>query len=347
MATLHDVAKAAGVSATTVSYVINNRTGHFSDATRNQVLKAMKSVGYIPNSVARSLVLNRTETFGILLSSVLDEPFNRALRAGQSVLNKAGYDVIVTETQSSEDREQQALANMLSRRVDGILFISGSRQMDYSHFEEFMKSGTPIVVVNRYLPEGLADQVIIDNKTGVRDIVTHLAAQGHERIGCLHNRLTGPAATMANRQRVEGYLEGMRNANLPVDEKWMVAVNFGSDYGVKSGSEAARRLLTEERLTAFVCVNDFIAVGVYRTAITLGLRVPEDVAITGHDNTILTRYHTPEITSVAQPISEASTLAAKRLLTLVGSSSSAKPGQWTQVLPTSPMIRASSIFQRN
>jgi LacI family transcriptional regulator len=346
LATLHDVAKAAGVSATTVSYVINNRTGHYSDATRIQVLKAMKSVGYIPNSVARSLVLNRTETFGILLSSILDEPFNRALRAGQSVLNKAGYDVIVTETQSNVDREQQALANMLSRRVDGILFISGSRHMDYGHIKEFLKSGTPMVVVNRYLPEGITDQVIIDNKVGVREIIAHLAAQGHERIGCLHNRLQGPTASMANKQRVEGYLEGMRAADLPVNENWMASCAFGNDYGVQSGSEAARKLLTEEGLTALVCVNDFIAAGAYRTAVSLGLRVPDDVAVTGHDNTILTRYHTPEITSVAQPITEASAQAAKRLLTLVGGGSSAKPGQWMQVLPTTSIIRASSTYQR-
>jgi LacI family transcriptional regulator len=346
LATLHDVARAAGVSATTVSYVINNRTGHFSDDTRIQVLKAMKSVGYIPNSVARSLVLNKTETFGILLSSVLDEPFNRALRAGQSVLNKAGYDVIVTETQSSVDREQHALANMLSRRVDGILFISGSRQMDHSHITEFVKSGTPLVMVNRYLPEGVTDQVIIDNYIGVKQIVAHLIAQGHKRIGCLHNKTTGPTATVAVKQRVQGYLDGMRAADLPVDEKWMMVCNYTTDYGVQAGSEAARRLLTEERLTALVCVNDFIAVGVYRTAIELGMRVPEDVAITGHDNTILTRYHTPEITSIAQPISEASTLAAKRLLTLVGNGSSINPGQWTQVLPTEPVIRTSSLYNR-
>lgn len=343
MATLRDVARAAGVSVTTVSYVLNDRKGRFSPETKERVFAALDEVGYIRNTVARSLVRNRTDTIGVLIPNLTDETFSRALRAAQHVLSAHGYDVIVTDTRGEVERERQSLNNMRERRVDGLLFISASRIAPSDHLFEFAQRGAPLVVINRHLPLDSIDQVIIDNISGTRAAVFHLAEQGHRRIGCIHLPLAGASATRANLDRVQGFRDGMAALGFEVREEWVAAGRYGEDLGARSGYEQALRILSGDRPTAIVCTNDYLAIGAFQAARELGLRVPDDVALTGHDNTTLARLYSPSLTSIVHPTSEAGEEAATRLLERLSPNSDAKDDRpWSKTLETRLIVRASS-----
>ncbi len=315
MATIRDIARLAGVSKSTVSNVLNGNVGTYSEETRRKVVAAMRALNYRPNAVARSLASNQTSTVGVLLSDIGREPYARALQVIEGVLSRRGYNIVVANTFNDPLREERAVENLLERRIDGLLFVSFSGAGPNDHLVELAESTFPLVVINRAVPRGLMDSVHIDNSRGVADAVAHLARLGHRNVGCIHLPLEGPKKTVAGTERMAGFRQGMEQASLPLRLEWIREAQPGEVNGLRSGFLAATELLSRHpKITALVCANDYIAIGAIRAAWRLGRRVPVDLAVVGHDHTVAGRYHVPSVSTVAQPMTEAATVAAARLL---------------------------------
>ncbi|HEX9116046.1 MAG TPA: LacI family DNA-binding transcriptional regulator, partial [Anaerolineae bacterium] len=308
---MREVAERAGVSTSTVSHVING-TRHVRRALAIRVQSAMVELGYQPNAVARSLRRKETRTLGMVLPDSANPFFAALARAIEDVCSARGYSLILTNSAGDSDREIRNVNVLLARQVDGLIFVAA----DLGNADLLrLLTTVPVVVMDRELagspldsgpPE--VDAVMIDNLAGGYTATRHLIDLGHQRIACV----TGYSATTPSGERVVGFRKALVEAGLPVHERLIVR----GDFGFRTGYLAAQQLLSRnEPPTAIFACNDQMAIGVIAAAVSLGVRVPEDLSVVGFDGIELGAYTLPPLTTMAQPISRLGQLAAELLLT--------------------------------
>jgi len=304
VATIRDVARAAQVSTSTVSHVING-TRYVSPDTRERVLQAMAELNYSPNRLARSLRNNRTLTLGVLLPNSANPFFAELLLGIENVCFERGYNIIMGNASDDPQRELEYLQVLLSRQVDGILLISTGA---YNESLALLASHeTPVVMVDRTADIPTVDEILTANKQGGVLATEYLLGLGHRRIGCI----TGPSYLTPSAERVEGYTEALQTAGVPLDEALIV----NGDFLHESGYRATRQLLAlPVPPTAIFACNDLMAVGAICALHEAGLGVPEDVSVVGYDDIPLASYTVPRLTTIAQPAREIGQLAAERLI---------------------------------
>jgi LacI family transcriptional regulator len=291
MPTIHEVAKKARVSPTTVSHVINN-TRFVSEILRERVQRAMAELNYRPNALARSLRLGQTHTFGLILPDSANPFFAEIGHAIEAAAFERGYSVILCNTENDQTKELLYTNVLENRQVDGMIFVATGRNHDA--LSSIVKNGLPLVVVDRDLGSLSLDAVTTDNHQGGLIATRHLIERGHRIIGCI----TGPSDITPSAERVTGYSDAIKEINLELEETLLLR----GDFHVPSGLEAATRLLQRDpRPTALFVCNDMMAIGALHAAAKLGLRVPDDVAIVGFDDIELASYTIPPLTTVCQP----------------------------------------------
>ncbi len=308
--TIRDVAKAAGVSITTVSRALNG----YADVrpqTRKRILEIARRMNYRPSQVARSLVMNRTRTVGLLVSD-----FNKN-RAGQhflmdvltgvhDALAERGYDIHLVSTTTAQQRLVSYLDFCTERRFEGVI-VMGIR-LDDPYMHEVVESTLPSVTVDVPLISKHCGYVMTDNVNGARFAVRHLVARGHRKIGFVNGHRQ--AAVSVDRQR--GYEEGLRMAGLPVDPELI----YEADFSIEGGARGLQYLIGKG-VTAVFFASDMMAIGGLRAAQSMDLKVPRDVAIVGFDNIDLAEFVAPALTTVAQPRYEMGWSAAAMLLDML------------------------------
>ncbi len=294
MATIHDVARRARVSASTVSHVVNG-TRYVSEATRARVEGAIRALGFRPNALARSLRRGKSHTLGLILPDSANPFFAEIGRELQTSAFEAGFSVVLCNTENDREKERLYLNVLVRNQVDGILLVATDDRSDF--LEAMIGSELPLVTLDREATRPGLDSVIADHLSGGLLATRHLLALGHRRIACL----AGPARLSSSAQRLAGYRKALAGAGVrPLDE----LVHHG-DFHPESGWAAARRLLRGARPpTAVFACNDLMAIGVLRAADELGRRVPEDLAVVGYDDIELSRYTIPPLSTVAQPKQE-------------------------------------------
>ena len=304
MATIRDVARAAQVSMSTVSHVING-TRYVSPPTRQRVLQAMAELNYSPNRLARSLRNNRTLTLGVLLPNSANPFFAEVLLGIENACFERGYNIIMGNASDDPQRELEYLQVLLSRQVDGILLISTGA---YNESLALLASHeTPVVMVDRTADIPTVDEILTANKQGGLLATEYLLGLGHRRIGCI----TGPSYLTPSADRVAGYREALGAAGVPLDEALVVT----GDFQHESGYRACRQLLAlPEPPTAIFACNDLMAVGAICALHEAGLAVPDDVSVVGYDDIPLASYTVPRLTTIAQPARAIGQLAAERLI---------------------------------
>jgi LacI family transcriptional regulator len=286
---MRDVARKAQVSIKTVSRVVNKQ-GEVSDETRQRVLAAIEELGYRPSKVARALVTQRTDTFGLILSDITN-PFFSELACG--VLNAAqakGYDVFLCNSGARVEAEMRALYSLVDHNVDGVIIFPSWRNIE--RLKTFAERNRPLVVINRILEEHPSiGRIWTDNHGGAKLAVDYLAGKGHTTIGMLAGYSSSPRII----RRVHGFREALTDHGLPVVDEWIVTCV----PVVKHGYRATRRLLSRHpEITALFAYNDLLAVGAIRACQELGRRVPDDCAIVGFDGIQLASLVTPALTTV-------------------------------------------------
>lgn len=315
-ATIKDVALKAGVSKSTVSNVLNQHPGKATPATVQRVFKAIEELGYRPNAIARSLVRQRTDVVGVIVANINQAPYPAAVRGISDRLGENGYSILLSSNDNNPKKEQTLLRVLHERQVDGIIVVSQSGQGDNQHLIELADKGVPIVVVNRFNSSFENMSVInIDNTSGARLATERLISLGHRRIAFISAYTTGPYANKAAIQRSSGFYDAMHHAGLVPDPNLVREADYRRDGGRGAGYQLMLAMLqTVNRPTAVFCANDFMAFGVMEAARELGLRTPDDLAVIGHDNSMIAEFCTPSLTSVEQPMYEAGVAAADMLV---------------------------------
>lgn len=302
--TLEDVAQVAGVSHMTVSRVINNQTG-VSDDTRQRILDVIEQLGYRPSRIARSLVMDKTFTIGLLVPDITNPYFAEVMRGIEDVAWENDYHVLLANTNENPARERAMFKKLEEAAIDGVVICS-SRLPDDELFA-LIRRQRAASVINRPVPLELASAVLIDPNSENRNIraARHLIRSGRKRIGYVY--LTRSAISAA----VEDFMAVVQNAGAAVNPSWY----RGSKPTWEAGYKVAHELLVDHpELDAIVGGNDLVALGTMRAAIELGRRIPDDLAVTGGDDILMARVAHPSLTTFRSPKYEVGANAARLLL---------------------------------
>lgn len=293
--TILDVARAAGVSKSTVSNVIRE-TGSISAETRSRVRAAIEQVGYRPNAVARSLVRQRTTTVGIVVGDLANLFYSELAKLVERHTSAAGYAAMICNTDGHPESERLRVGSLLEQRVAGIVMLQFSG--DGEVLDEVRRRGVPLVVVSGWEPA--SDWVAVDDAAGVELGVRHLLELGHRRIAYLSSELVEPSADAA---RMTGYRRALSGHGIEPDPaltlRWEHPAYLRDDAALRAG--VARLLASDEPPTAFSVSNDLVAVDLLETLEGLGLRVPEDVSVVGFDDIAIAGLARVSLTTIAHP----------------------------------------------
>lgn len=305
MATMKDVARLAGVSTSTVSHVINNDR-FVSDAIREKVDAAIKTLNYAPSALARSLKINQTRTIGMLITASTNPFYSELVRGVERSCFERGYSLVLCNTEGDEQRMNRNLETLMQKRVDGLLLLCTETHQPSQEIMHRYPS-IPTVMMDWAPFDGDSD-LIQDNSLFGGDMATqYLIDKGYTRIACI----TGPLDKTPARLRLEGYREAMIRAGLTIREGYEIE----SDFEFGGGFEAMQSLLAmNARPQAVFIGNDAMAVGAYQALYQAGLKIPEDMAIVGYDDIELARYMTPPLTTIHQPKDELGELAIDVLI---------------------------------
>ena len=303
MATIADVARVAGVSSATVSYVLNG-TRKVRPETAESVRSAIEQVGYIQNTLARSLATARTLSIGVAISSVSNPYFTEILQGIEAEAVARGYSLLVADPRDDPEHELHVVSHLHQRRIDGIVLAPSpepSRTMRYLAEHE-----VPTVLADRVVAAGY-DQVSTDNTGSTASLVDHLAALGHRRIGFV----SGLAGLSTTEERLAGYREGMRRNGLDADPELCQEGASASE----SARRAATALLTSPSpATAIIAANNAMTIGTMQAVRDLGRTVPDDVALVAFDDFPWADLFAPRLTAIAQPSREIGAEALRLLL---------------------------------
>ena len=309
--TLKQIAEALGISAMTVSRVINNKK-NVDEKTRKKVLEKARSMGYTPNYLAKSLVSNKSFTIGVVVPEISHSFFPEVIRGIEEVAYQEDYQLILTHSAEDTEREKAAIETLRSKRVDGIMISCSQFTKDLSYFKELRSSGLPVVFFDRCLEDAGFSCVGVDDKAAAKRITQHLIDHGYTRIA----HLKGAQGLSIGQRRLEGFREAMRDSDLKVDEEWIVE----SGLQEKGGYEAMKKLLelpAEKRPRAVFAVNDPAAFGAIEAIREGGLTIPDDIAIVGFSDDIRAELLSVPLTTVQQPAYEVGKKAAETLLNII------------------------------
>src|SRR6266511_3695973 len=330
--TIQDVAVDAGVSAMTVSRVINE-SPRVSAATRERVEASIAKLGYVPNRLARGLIQRKTHAFGVIVPDVANPFFTLVVRGVEQVAWRAGYHVILCDTQGDLARERGYLEDMVAFQVDGVL-IAPVGDRSRPQLRLLTRNNVPLVLIDRSITGFDGDLVQGDSVAGARQLVEHLIGLGHRRIGMI----TETTDVSTARDRFQGYREALEGAGIEVDPE-LVAESSAIDPDV--ACEATSRLLAlADPPSAIFAVNNIAVVGVVEAARQHGLEIPDDLGLVCFDDIEHVSRLYPFLTVMAQPAETFGTIATQLLLDRL----SGRVGQRRRivVLPADLIVRKSS-----
>ncbi len=325
--TIKDVADLAKVHAATASRALNPQTrDKVSARTANRILEAAKSLGYAPNSAARSLRTKTSSVAGVIIPDLRNPVFPPIVRGIEDALRGAGYMALLGNTDGDVERENELLLAMRGRQTDGFILATGRRA------DSAPPDGVPTVLVNRRTDAGDIPSVTSDNAAGVHATVRMLAELGHTRIA----HVAGPQDLSTGWERYRAFLDAMEAHGLDSDP---ARIRFAAAFTEDAGRDAAIDL--PDDITAIIAGNDLIALGCYQALETNGLSCPTDVSVVGFNDMPFTSTQRPSLTTVRIPHYDMGFEAARLLLERISSPSA--PAKRV-VLPVE-LIRRDSVVK--
>jgi DNA-binding LacI/PurR family transcriptional regulator len=327
-----DIAKALQVSPSTVSRALNDHPS-ISRETKARVMEFASRVGYEKNLHAFSLIRQKTNTIGVILPGATDYFFSRILNGIKSVLEPAGYRLIIMQSNDEYHTETEYIRYMEAIRVDGLLFSPSSQTRDYKHLHVLLKKKIPFVNFDRGLENMDCFQVLSDDEQGAFGAVQHLFDIGCRRIA----HIAGPGNLLNANNRRRGYERALKSNGLKADETLVMPAGFNTDSSI----DPARALLGRaDRPDGIFAVNDAIALGCIAVAQDLGVAIPESLAIVGFDDEAYSKYFSPSLSTVRNPIFEMGSTAAELCLQQIREDN--PPLFETHILKPELIIRSSS-----
>jgi LacI family transcriptional regulator, galactose operon repressor len=304
--TIHDVAKAAGVSVSTVSRVQNDKDD-VAPETYERVQRVISEMGYASSLAARGMRSRRTNVIGAIMPDVANPYCVEVMRGANQAIVQSDYDLLIYTTgniwrHGTTDQERRYVALLNGSITDGMIMVTPTAT-DFS-------TDAPVVAIDPNNESPNCPAIIATNRAGALAAMAYLTGLGHRRIG----HITGRLDLISANRRLRGYKEGLAAAGIPLDEK---LIQIG-DYLTECAVECARTLLSlDDPPTAIFAANDMSAMGVYQVAQERGLRIPQDLSVVGFDNLRESALLNPPLTTVDQFISKMGTIAIDMVVKLV------------------------------
>ncbi len=287
--TMRDVARLAGVSTSTVSAVLNASVP-VSAARKKRVMEAMAALDYHPDAIARGLKTGKTNAIGVVVPDITNAFYPEVVRGVEDAARRAGYAVLLCDSNENAANEDAHLVTLFSRRVDGVLLACCANSTAYA---TMVRRRFPMVFVDRIPPAATEGTVSSDNVQAGYAATRHLLELGHERIAML----AGNTALSPHHDRLEGFRKAMQEAHLPIRDEYLAC----GELQIQNGIEATQRLLKlTSPPTAIMVSNNKLLLGVLQSLDENRIPVPQQVSILGFDDFIWNRYFSPSITSIAQ-----------------------------------------------
>lgn len=289
--TIKDIAKSANVSTATVSKVINNKVDDISETTIKKVKKVIKEKNYTPNSLARSMVTKKTRTVGLIIPDVRNPFFTDLVRGAEDIANERGYNLFFCNTDNDLSKEIKYINTLEEKQVDGIA-LAGSANRD-PFIEKDVIINVPLVSLDRNVYFSyLKGKIEIDNYKGAYEAVKYLIELGHKDILLL----SGPLELKPSVERLEGYKGALKDNNIEINEDNIIIGTYDREFGKKVIEDLKDKI----KSTAIFCGNDLIAIGVVKSLLKLGYKIPEDISVVGFDDIYISSFFTPALTTVKQ-----------------------------------------------
>lgn len=317
--TIDDVAKMAGVSKTTVSRILNGNYSQATEETKEKVLKIIRELNYRPNPMARGLKQMRTNIIGIILSNLSNPFWSRVLEGVEDTCRQSGYSLMVCNSNEDSSREAELIEGLQMRQVDGI--IVNPTVNNQAMFEEIVDKKYPLIVINRRLQGVDVDDVVMDNIQGARLAVEHFIESGRRRPVCFVYR---PAGVSTWEERILGFREALQAGGLEVTDRSIVEVEYASGKAKDAVLAYFGRDAAPEE-DALFSTNNMMTLEILEGLGELGLRVPDDIALIGYDETVWAKHLNPPLTTVRQPAYEMGRIAAKNLIQKISNKTVRKP----------------------
>lgn len=331
--TRDDVARRAGVSSATVSYVINNGPRPVAEQTRQRVLQAIEDLGYEPSEVARSLKTKSTASIGLIISNIELNFFTRVARSVQDAAAALGSTVILANSDERPEREADYIRLMSSKRVDGLIIAPTGRNVELLH--SLQARGMPLVTIDRPVPSLQAPFVGIDNQAAAQEAVTYLVQAGHSKIGMV----AGLPDLQPVAERSLGFRSALAAAGLAVDEERIALVESHELVQYRRASLATTDLLQRcPDTTALFATNADLNVGVLYALHQLGVHYPQEISVVGFDDLEYFEIMPTPLTTVRQPAYRIGARAVEILSRMIGGES---PPAAPVLLETELIVRSS------
>jgi LacI family transcriptional regulator len=334
--TLKDIAKALGLSTSTVSRALRD-SNEISEETRKRVLEYAEKFHYHPNPAALGLKERRTRSIGVMVSEIANSFFSLAINGMESIAYARGYNVIITQTHESYDREVTNLQYLASRSMDGLLISLSAETKDTGHIKDIHDKGLPIVCFDRIAEDIATHKVMADNFRGAHDMVDHLIRTGYRRIAHLANA----RYLSITIERLEGYQKALEEHHIAVPPSYVQYCPHGGLLEPEIDKALEKLLSLKEKPEVIFAAGDKLSTGCLRLLKTKGIRVPEDMAMVGFSNSDLMDLLDPPLTIVRQPAFEMGQIATEMLINLIESRRPVTEFE-RKVLPTKMLIRDSS-----
>ncbi|WP_026692754.1 LacI family DNA-binding transcriptional regulator [Peribacillus kribbensis] len=312
MVTIKDIAKAAGVSVTTVSRALNGYSD-VNEKTRKKISDIARELNYSPNTLARGLVMKRSKSIGIIVSGLTEasrkDNFTLEVLSGvNDVISERDYDLVLFSTTTTKQREKTYSQLCRERRVDGAI-LHGIK-MDDPYLKEVIDSDIPCVLIDIPIETETVGYVSTDNALGAKKAVQFLIDQGHTNIAMMN----GHDRAYVSIKRLEGYAEALSEAGLPLKKDWIVDGGFSEE---KAQEEAVKLLTQHPDISAIFCASDLMALGVMKAAKELDIDIPTELSVMGYDDILLASYTHPALTTVAQNIYQLGYQSANLLIDML------------------------------
>lgn len=304
---IKDIAKAAGVSHSTVSRALRNSPLVNSETTA-RIQRLAQEMGYMPSAVAQSLVTRQTRTIGLVVTFISDPFVDRIVDGIEDLATSAGYSVFLSSSHADPEREMDVVETFHRRRVDGVIVLASRVGRLYGERLEELR--VPIVLINSQAEGEYLYSVSADDEQGACLAVRHLLDLGHQRMGYIGSAFRPPSS----QRRLAGYQAELERAGLPVDQELIVVPDTAHD--LESGRRGLGPLVSAGA-TAVFCYNDRTAIGVLLAARERGIDVPGGLSVVGFDDIEASWYVTPPLTTVHQPRLQMGRRAVQMLLDLL------------------------------
>jgi LacI family transcriptional regulator len=314
--TIHDIAKELNTTASTVSRALQDHP-RISKATKQAILELAQKLDYQPNAMASSLRKGKGNTIGVIIPRIDRYFFSSVIRGIEDVAYEAGYNVIISQSYDSKQREKEIVETLINGKVDGLLVSISFETKSYEHFQSIISRGIPLIFFDR-VPDMEISKVELDDFAGGFKAVEHLINQGCTNI--VH--LAGYKHISIYRNRYEGYKAALIRYNMPFNDSFV----FENAVTKERGEEVAHKILSmNPRPDGIFCAGDYSAMGVMLKLKELGIRIPKDIAIVGFANEPYAEITSPSLSSVDQHSKEMGQSVARLFLEQIAGTEAVLP----------------------